>query len=103
MNVSCDYTFLVHVRPLQVRDELLLQMEELGYLRVLFSKEGRVVLEIDRKIGAMLYQFRYGEEKDEHKNKPVDLLVNLRLNCGHKLLVTERTRSWIQASEMGVL
>lgn len=103
MNVSCDYTFLVHMCPLQVRDELLLQIEELGYLRVLFTKEGRVVLEIDRKIGAMLYQFRYGEEKDEHKNEPVDLLVSLCLNCGHKLLVTERTRSWIQASEMGVL
>lgn len=62
-----------------------------------------MVLEIDRKIGAVLYQFCYGEERDEHENEPVDLLVNLRLNYGHKLLVTERTRSWIQASEMGVL
>ncbi|MDF4367610.1 hypothetical protein P3387_26150, partial [Vibrio parahaemolyticus] len=38
--------------PLQVRGEVLPQVEEFKYLGILFTSEGRMEREIDRRIGA---------------------------------------------------
>ncbi|TWW67394.1 hypothetical protein D4764_02G0004350 [Takifugu flavidus] len=64
---------------LQVKEEILPQVEELKYLRVLFTSEGRMEQEIDRRIGAVV-------------------------KSGKVLWVmTERTRSRVQAAEMSFL
>ncbi|KAI3359348.1 hypothetical protein L3Q82_002626 [Scortum barcoo] len=95
------------VCPLRVSGEVLPQVEEFKYLGVLFTSEGKMEREIDRRIGAASMSYavgnvpdRRGEEGAESKGEALDLPVNLRshLTYGHELWVmTERTRSWIQA------
>ncbi|KAI3352578.1 hypothetical protein L3Q82_005522 [Scortum barcoo] len=75
--------------PLRVGGEVLPQVEEFKYLGVLFTSEGKMECEIDRRIGAAsavmrsVYRTdRRGEEGAESKGKAVDrfrLLVLLSL------------------------
>ncbi|KAI3364976.1 hypothetical protein L3Q82_001140 [Scortum barcoo] len=87
--------------PLRVGGEVLPQVEEFKYLGVLFTSEGKMEREIDRRIGAAsavmrsVYRTVRGEEGAESKGEALDLPVNLRshLTYGHELWVmTERTR-----------
>ena len=44
---------------LQVGSEVLLQMEEFKYLRILFTSDGRIEQKSDRQIGAAVMQTLY--------------------------------------------
>ena len=73
---------------LRVGDEILPQVEEFKYLRVLFTSEGRMEREIDRadRCGVCSNvdsaRIRHGEEGAEPKGKALDLPVDLR-SCPH--------------------
>ncbi|KAG1932899.1 hypothetical protein F2P79_020886 [Pimephales promelas] len=98
--------------PLQVGGEILPQVEEFNYLGVLFTSEGRMEQEIDRRIGAasavMRSMYRSVVVKKELSRK-AKLLIYWSiyvptLTYGHELWVmTERTRSRMQAAEMSFL
>ncbi|KAI3366015.1 hypothetical protein L3Q82_009843 [Scortum barcoo] len=72
------------VCPLRVSGEVLPQVEEFKYLGVLFTSEGKMEREIDRRIGAASAVMRSvcrtvsGEEGAESKGEALDLPVNLR-------------------------
>ncbi|TWW59883.1 hypothetical protein D4764_06G0014130 [Takifugu flavidus] len=97
---------------LRVKEEILPQVEEFKYLGVLFMSEGRMEQEIDRRIGAasavMRTLYRSVVVKRELSRK-VKLSIYqsifvLPLTYGHELWVmTERTRSQVQAAEMSFL
>ncbi|KAK3561638.1 hypothetical protein QTP86_011885 [Hemibagrus guttatus] len=97
---------------LQVGGEVLPQVEEFKYLGVLFTSEGRMDREIDRRIGAaaavMRSMYRSVVVKKELSRK-VKLSIYQSiyvptLTYGHELWVmTERVRSRIQAAEMSFL
>ncbi|KAA0706920.1 hypothetical protein E1301_Tti002240 [Triplophysa tibetana] len=98
--------------PLQVGVELLPQVEEFKYLGVLFTSEGRMEREIDRWIGAasavMRSLYRSVVVKKELSRKAkLSIYRSIyvpTLTYGHELWVmTERTRSRIQAAEMSFL
>ncbi|TWW69645.1 hypothetical protein D4764_18G0004510 [Takifugu flavidus] len=79
---------------LRVKEEILPQVEEFKYLGVLFTSEGRMEQEIDRRIGAASAVMR-----TLHRSIFVPTLT-----YGHELWVmTERTRSRVQAAEMSFL
>ncbi|KAK3546788.1 hypothetical protein QTP86_001940 [Hemibagrus guttatus] len=97
---------------LQVGGEVLPQVEEFKYLGVLFTSEGRMDREIDRRIGAaaavMRSMYRSVVVKKELSWKAKLLIYQSiyvpTLTYGHELWVmTERVRSWIQAAEMSFL
>ncbi len=88
---------------------LLPQVEEFKYLGVLFTSEGRIEREIDRRIGAasavMRSMYRSVVVKKELSRKAkLSIYRSIyipTLTYGHELWVmTERTRSRIQAAEM---
>ncbi|KAK3523485.1 hypothetical protein QTP86_033979, partial [Hemibagrus guttatus] len=97
---------------LQVGGEVLPQVEEFKYLGVLFTSEGRMDREIDRRIGAaaavMRSMYRSVVVKKELSRK-VKLSIYQSiyvptLTYGHELWVmTERVRSRIQVAEMSFL
>ena len=98
--------------PLRVGGELLPQVEEFKYLGVLFTSEGRMEREIDRRIGAaaavMRSLYRSVVVKRELSRKAkLSIYRSIyvpTLTCGHELWVmTERIRSRIQAAEMSFL
>ncbi|KAI3368927.1 hypothetical protein L3Q82_025906 [Scortum barcoo] len=101
--------------PLRVGGEVLPQVEEFKYLGVLFTSEGKMEREIDRRIGAAsavmrsVYRtVRGGEEGAESKGwRSFSIYRSIyvpTLTYGHELWVmTERTRSRIQAAEMSFL
>uniref|UniRef100_A0AAV2LL43 Reverse transcriptase domain-containing protein n=1 Tax=Knipowitschia caucasica TaxID=637954 RepID=A0AAV2LL43_KNICA len=98
--------------PLQVGGEVLPQVEEFKYLGVLFTSEGRMEREIDRRIGAacavMRSLYRTVVVKRELSRKAkLSIYRSIfvpSLTYGHELWVmTERTRSRIQAVEMSFL
>ncbi|KAK7940110.1 hypothetical protein WMY93_003436 [Mugilogobius chulae] len=98
--------------PLQVGGESLPQVEEFKYLGVLFTSEGRMEREIDRRIGAAsavmqsLYRIVVVKKELSRKAK-LSIYWSIyvpTLTYGHELWVmTERTRSRIQAVEMSFL
>uniref|UniRef100_A0A8C6NUV0 Reverse transcriptase domain-containing protein n=1 Tax=Nothobranchius furzeri TaxID=105023 RepID=A0A8C6NUV0_NOTFU len=97
---------------LRVRDEVLPQVEEFKYLGVLFTSEGKLVHEIDRRIGAASAVMRAlyrsvvmkRELSQEVKFSIYRSIYVPTLTYGHELwVVTVRTRSWIQAAEMSFL
>ncbi|KAK3517857.1 hypothetical protein QTP70_021002 [Hemibagrus guttatus] len=97
---------------LQVGGEVLPQVEEFKYLRVLFTSEGRMDREIDRRISAaaavMRSMYRSVVVKKELSRKAkLSIYQSLyvpTLTYGHELWVmTERVRSRIQAAEMSFL
>ncbi|TWW74533.1 hypothetical protein D4764_14G0005360 [Takifugu flavidus] len=94
---------------LQVKEEILPQVEDFKYLGVLFKSEGLMEQEINRRIGAAFdgnvdsAPVRSGEERAEPNGEALDLPVPT-LTYGQELWVmTERTRSRIQAAEMSFL
>ncbi|KAI3353778.1 hypothetical protein L3Q82_005006 [Scortum barcoo] len=102
--------------PLRVGGEVLPQVEEFKYLGVLFTSEGKMEREIDRRIGAasavmllMRSVYRTVVVKKELSRKAklsrfTGQSTFPTLTYGHELWVmTERTRSWIQAAEMSFL
>ena len=98
--------------PLQVGGVSLPQVEEFKYLGVLFTSEGRMEREIDRRIGAasavMQSLYRTVVVKKELSRKAkLSIYRSIyvpTLTCGHEIWVmTERTRSRIQAVEMSFL
>uniref|UniRef100_A0A6Q2ZFL9 ribonuclease H n=1 Tax=Esox lucius TaxID=8010 RepID=A0A6Q2ZFL9_ESOLU len=98
--------------PLQVGGECLPQVDEFKYLGVLFTSEGRMEREIDRRIGAasavMRSMYRSVMVKKELSRKAkLSIYQSIyvpTLTYGHELWVmTERTRSRIQAAEMSFL
>ncbi|KAK3524132.1 hypothetical protein QTP70_018031, partial [Hemibagrus guttatus] len=97
---------------LQVGGEVLPQVEEFKYLGVLFTSEGRMDCEIDRRIGAaaavMRSMYRSVVVKKELSRKAkLSIYQSIyvpTLTYGHELWVmTERVRSRIQAAEMSFL
>ncbi len=93
--------------PLQVGGVLLPQVEEFKYLGVLFTSEGRMEREIDRRIGAasavMRSMYRSVVVKKELSCKAkLSIYRSIyvpTLTYGHELWVmTERARSRIQAA-----
>ncbi|KAK3558314.1 hypothetical protein QTP86_014701, partial [Hemibagrus guttatus] len=97
---------------LQVGGKVLPQVEEFKYLRVLFTSEGRMDREIDRRIGAaaavMRSMYRSVVVKKELSRKAkLSIYQSIyvpTLTYGHELWVmTERVRSRIQAAEMSFL
>ncbi|KAI3362770.1 hypothetical protein L3Q82_001822 [Scortum barcoo] len=101
--------------PLRVGGKVLPQVEEFKYLGVLFTSEGKMEREIDRRIGAVRVRSyavgvpdRRGEEGAEPKGVKLSIYRSIyrvpTLTYGHELWVmTERTRSRIQAAEMSFL
>uniref|UniRef100_A0A3B3CJV2 Reverse transcriptase domain-containing protein n=1 Tax=Oryzias melastigma TaxID=30732 RepID=A0A3B3CJV2_ORYME len=100
------------VCPLSVGGVRLPQVEEFKYLGVLFTSDGRSEREIDRRIGAAsaimrsLYRFVVVKRELSQKAKLSiyrSIFVPV-LTYGHELwVVTERTRSRLQAAEMSFL
>ncbi|KAK3566414.1 hypothetical protein QTP86_032266 [Hemibagrus guttatus] len=97
---------------LQVGGEVLTQVEEFKYLGVLFTSEGRMDHEIDRRIGAAaavmrsMYRPVVVKKKLSRKAK-LSIYQSIyvpTLTYGHELWVmTERVRSRIQAAEISFL
>ncbi|KAK3517069.1 hypothetical protein QTP86_004180, partial [Hemibagrus guttatus] len=97
---------------LQVGGEVFPQVEEFKYLGVLFTSEGRMDREIDRRIGAaaavMRSMYRSVVVKKELSRKAklsiYQSIYAPTLTHGHELWVmTERVRSRIQAAKMSFL
>jgi len=97
---------------LRVGSELLPQAKELKYLGVLFTSEGKMKWEMDRRIGVvsavMRALYRPVVVKRELSRKPkLSIYRSIyisTLTYGHKLwVVTERTTFWIQAAETSFL
>ncbi|KAK3573216.1 hypothetical protein QTP86_015137, partial [Hemibagrus guttatus] len=97
---------------LQVGGEVLPQVEEFKYLGVLFTSEGRMDREIDRRIGAATAVMRsmYRSvvvKKGLSRKAKLSIYQSIyvpTLTYGHELWVmTERVRSRIQAAEMSFL
>ncbi|XP_061622105.1 furin (paired basic amino acid cleaving enzyme) a isoform X2 [Phyllopteryx taeniolatus] len=87
--------------PLQVGDEILPQVEEFKYLAVLFTSEGRMEREMDRRIGAASAVMQTLYRSDILKLSIYRSIYVPTLTYGHELwVVTEKTRSRIQGAEM---
>ena len=93
-------------------DEILPQVEEFKYLGVLFTSEGRMEWEIDRRIGAASAVMRtlHGSvvvKRELSRKAKLSIYQSIyvpALTYGHELWVmTERTRSRVQAAEMSFL
>jgi len=97
---------------LQVGTEFLPQAEEFKYLGILFTSEGKMEREIDRRIGAAaavkqaLYRTVLVKRELSRKAK-LSIYWSVyvpTLTSGHELwVVTERTRLRIQAAKMSFL
>jgi hypothetical protein len=97
---------------LRVGDEILPQVEEFKYLGVLFTSEGRMEREIDRRIGAASAVMRTLHrsvvvKRELSRKAKLSIYQSIfvpTLTYGHELwVVTERTRSRVQAAEMSFL
>ncbi|TWW62684.1 Receptor-type tyrosine-protein phosphatase T [Takifugu flavidus] len=97
---------------LRVKNEILPQVEEFKYFGVLFTSEGRMEQEVNRRIGAAsavmrsLHQSVVVKRELSQKTK-LSIYRSIfvpTLTYGHELWVmTERTRSRVQAAEMSFL
>ncbi|TWW75469.1 hypothetical protein D4764_13G0001310 [Takifugu flavidus] len=97
---------------LRVKEEILPQVEEFKYLGVLFTSEGRMEQEIDRWIGAASAVMRTLHrsvvvKRELSRKAKLSIYRSIfvpTLTYGHELWVmTERTRSRVQAAEMSFL
>ena len=97
---------------LRVGDEILPQVEEFKYLGVLFTSKGRLEREIDRRVGAASAVMRtlHGSvvvKRELSRKAKLSIYQSIfvpALTYGHELwVVTERTRSRVQATEMSFL
>lgn len=98
--------------PLRIGDEVLPQVEEFKYVGVLFTSEGRKEREIDRRIGAASAVMRALHrsvvvKRELSRKAKLSIYQSIfvpTLTYGHELwVVTERTRSRVQAAEMSFL
>ncbi|TWW66932.1 hypothetical protein D4764_20G0009640 [Takifugu flavidus] len=96
----------------RVGEEVLPQVEEFKYLRILFTSKGRMEREIDRRIGATSAVMRALNQsvmvkKELSRKAKLSIYQSIYipiLTCGHqRWMMTERTRSWIQVAEMSFL
>ncbi|TWW74357.1 hypothetical protein D4764_14G0003580 [Takifugu flavidus] len=97
---------------LRVGEEVLTQVEEIKYLGILFTSEGRMEREIDRRIGAASAVMRALNrsvvvKKELSRKAKLSIYQSFYvpvLTYGHQCWVmTERTRLRIQAAEMSFL
>ncbi|KAK0150407.1 Craniofacial development protein 2 [Merluccius polli] len=97
---------------LRVGNEILPQVEEFKYLGVLFTSEGRMEQEIDRRIGAASAVMRtlHGSvmvKRELSRKAKLSIYQSIyvpALTYGHELwVITERTRLRVQAAEMSFL
>ncbi|TWW69735.1 hypothetical protein D4764_18G0005410 [Takifugu flavidus] len=97
---------------LRVKEEILPQVEEFKYLGVLFTSGGRMEREIDRRIGAASTVMRTLHrsvvvKRELSRKAKLSIYRSIfvpTLTYGHELWVmTERTRSRVQAAEMSFL
>ncbi|TWW59397.1 hypothetical protein D4764_06G0009270 [Takifugu flavidus] len=97
---------------LRVKEEILPQVEEFKYLGVLFMSEGRMEQEVDRRIGAASAVMRALHrsvvvKRELSRKAKLSIYRSIfvpTLTYGHELWVmTERTRSRVQAAEMSFL
>ncbi|TWW64917.1 hypothetical protein D4764_22G0005640 [Takifugu flavidus] len=97
---------------LRVGEEVLPQAEEIKYLGFLFTSEGRMEREIDRRIGAasaVMWALNRSLVVKKELSRKAKLSIYRSiyvpvLTYGHqRWVMTERTRSWIQAAEMSFL
>ncbi|KAK0135736.1 Craniofacial development protein 2 [Merluccius polli] len=97
---------------LRVGDEILPQVEEFKYLGVLFTSGGRMEREIDRRIGAASAVMRTLHrsvvvKRELSRKAKLSIYQSIyvpALTYGHELWVmTERTRSRVQAAEMSFI
>ncbi|TWW64273.1 hypothetical protein D4764_03G0012810 [Takifugu flavidus] len=97
---------------LRVKEEILPQVEEFKYLGVLFTSEGRMEQEIDRRIGAASAVMRTLHrsvvvKRELSRKAKLSIYRSIfvpTLTYGHELWVmTERTRSRVQAARMSFL
>ncbi|KAM7380977.1 hypothetical protein PAMP_004240 [Pampus punctatissimus] len=97
---------------LRVGNESLLQVKEFKYLGVLFTSEGTMGREIDRRVraaGAVLQVFHRTVVTKRELSQKAKLLIYRSifvptLTYGHeRWVMTERMRSRVQAAEMGFL
>ncbi|TWW66924.1 hypothetical protein D4764_20G0009560 [Takifugu flavidus] len=96
---------------LQVKEEILPQVEEFKYLGVLFLSEGRMEQEIDRRIGAAsavmrtLHHIVVKRELSQKAKLSIywSIFVPTLTYSHERWVMTERTRSWVQAAEMSFL
>ncbi|TWW68233.1 hypothetical protein D4764_19G0000310 [Takifugu flavidus] len=96
---------------LWVKEEILPQVQEFKYLGVLFTSEGRLEQEIDRRIAvsAVMRSLHRSIVVKRELSQKVKLSIYWSifvptLNYGHELwIMTERTRSRVQAAEMSFL
>ncbi|KAK0135351.1 putative uncharacterized transposon-derived protein F52C9.6 [Merluccius polli] len=102
----------MRISTLRVGDEILPQVEEFKYLGVLFTSEGRIEREIDRRIGAapaVMWTLHGSVVVKRELSRKAKLSIYQSiyvpaLTYGHELWVmTERTRSRVQATEMSFL
>ncbi|TWW65163.1 hypothetical protein D4764_21G0000630 [Takifugu flavidus] len=98
--------------PSPVKEEILPQVEEFKYLGVLFTSEGRMQQEIDRQIGvasAVMWTLHRSVVVKREPSQKAKLSIYrsifvATLTYGHELWVmTERTRSRVQAAKMSFL
>ncbi|KAK3545441.1 hypothetical protein QTP70_007640 [Hemibagrus guttatus] len=95
---------------LQVGGEYLPQVEKFKYLGVLFTSEGRMDREFDRRIGAAVMRSMYRSvmvKKELSWKAKLSIYQSIyvpSLTYGHELsVITERIRSQIQAAEISFL
>ncbi|TWW77601.1 hypothetical protein D4764_12G0009910 [Takifugu flavidus] len=97
---------------LRVKEEILPQVEEFKYLGVLFTSEGRMEREINRRIGAasgVMWTLHWSVVVKRELSRKAKLSIYRSifvptLTYGHELWVmTERTRSRVQAAKMSFL
>ncbi|TWW55955.1 hypothetical protein D4764_09G0010050 [Takifugu flavidus] len=95
---------------LQVTEEILPQVEEFKYFGVLFTSEGRMEQEINRRIGAasaVMRTLSVVVKRELSQKAKLSIYRSIfvpTLTYGHELWVmTERTRSRVQAAEMSFL
>ncbi|XP_048870381.1 uncharacterized protein LOC125742436 [Brienomyrus brachyistius] len=96
--------------PLQIRAEILPQVEEFKYLGVSFTSEGRRDRELDRRVGAAsavfqaLHRFVVAKKELKAKLSIYWTIFVPTLTYGHQLWVmTERMGLWLQAAKMRFL
>ncbi|KAK0132474.1 putative uncharacterized transposon-derived protein F52C9.6 [Merluccius polli] len=92
---------------LRVGDEILPQVEEFNYLGVLFTSEERMEWEIDRRIVMRTLHGSVVVKRELSRKAKLSIYQSIyvpALTYGHELWVmTERTRSRVQAAEMSFL
>ncbi|KAK0139711.1 putative uncharacterized transposon-derived protein F52C9.6 [Merluccius polli] len=112
ISTSKSESMVLNRKRVECTLRILPQVEEFKYLGVLFTSEGRMEREIDRRIGAASAVMRtlHGSvvvKRELSRKAKLSIYQSIyvpALTYGHELWVmTERTRSRVQAAEMSFL